>query len=144
MDAKESRKTIKAYNRLAQTLLEFEVLWHTAWAKGTDAILALLQGPVLVAHPTTGQLHVNLNSSVLSMLQEARWMGRIGLPLPDSVRRALLTSDALQRRHTRLSAAVSCLIKEHATLPAELKPLMAPVMKHVNKRAEVGGHACIH
>lgn len=33
MGAKESRRTVKLYNRVAKALVEFEALWHAAWLK---------------------------------------------------------------------------------------------------------------
>lgn len=52
MAAKESKKTIKAYNRLAQTLLEFEALWYAAWVRSVDSAAATLQ--VRASHHVTG------------------------------------------------------------------------------------------
>ena len=54
MEAKESKKTIRTYNRLAQTLLEFERLWHTAWLRSVENSKAQLQATLLAEHPQTG------------------------------------------------------------------------------------------
>lgn len=36
MSTKESKRIVKTYNKVACTLLEFEMLWHQAWLKSVD------------------------------------------------------------------------------------------------------------
>ena len=39
-----------------------------------------------------GQLNVNLHSSITSMLEEAKWMQRLGLEVPDAIHQLSLTN----------------------------------------------------
>lgn len=137
MTAKESKKIIKSYNHLAQTLLEFQALWQAAWERGADAAVALMQNPVLVLHPTTGQLHVNLDSAVLRVLQEAKWFIRLGVSIPDHVRRALLTSESLSMHHATLAHAIAEIGLVQAAVPGPLRAMLQPHINAVIKRAEV-------
>lgn len=138
ISAKESKKTIKAYNRLAQTLLEFEGLMHAAWAKNADAVVAKMQVPVLVQHPTTMHLYVNLDAAVQRVLQEGAWLGRLGLPLPATVRKAMLAGELLKSHYGALTAAVAALAGAQATLPPALRPLGQTMARGVVHRASPG------
>ena len=53
--AKESKRGIRTYNRLAQTLMEFEAMWHRAWLHSVDEAKAQLQATLLTQHPDTGK-----------------------------------------------------------------------------------------
>ena len=138
ISAKESKKTIKAYNRLAQTLLEFEGLMHAAWVKSVDSAVARMQVPLLVQHPTSMQLHVNLDAAVLRVLQEGAWLGRLGLPLPATIKKAMLAADGLKMHLGALSAAVAALAGAQATLPLALRTLGQTMARGVVHRASPG------
>ena len=56
MAARDSKRVIRTYNRLAQALLEFEGLWHQAWLRSVDNAKAQLQATLLTQHPETGGL----------------------------------------------------------------------------------------
>jgi dynein heavy chain len=136
ISAKESKKTIKLYNRLVQTFLEFEGLLHAAWVKNAESAVALMHVPVLVQHPSTLQLHVNLDSAVSRVLTEGAWVGRMGLPLPDKVKKAMLAAESLKNHHGSLAAAVAALAGAQASLPLALKPLGQAMVRGVLGRAE--------
>ena len=53
--AKDSKRAIRTYNRLAQTLMEFEAMWHRAWLHSVDEAKAQLQATLLTQHPDTGE-----------------------------------------------------------------------------------------
>lgn len=53
-------------------------------------VLCVLQKPVL--KPKDGQLKVSLHSSITSMLEEAKWMERLGLEVPDAIHQLSLTN----------------------------------------------------
>lgn len=42
-EAKESRKIIRQYNKVAKALVEYETLWHQAWLRNVDEWKAGLQ-----------------------------------------------------------------------------------------------------
>jgi dynein heavy chain len=138
ISAKESKKTIKLYNRLAQTFLEFEGLMHAAWVRSADSAVELMHVPVLVQYPSTLQLHVNLDAAVPKVLTEGAWVGRMGLPLPGKVKKAMLAAESLKNHHGALEAAVAALSGAQASLPLDLKPLGQEITRGVLRRGEPG------
>jgi dynein heavy chain len=49
--------------------VEFETLWHQAWLKGIEQQRAGLQAPLLVRHPDTGRLLVNLDKELMQLIK---------------------------------------------------------------------------
>jgi dynein heavy chain len=54
MAAKESRKTIALYNRVARALVEYEVLWHASWLRRVHAAKAALGCTLILKDAATG------------------------------------------------------------------------------------------
>lgn len=54
MGSKESKRTVRLYNRLARALVEFEALWYATWVRSVEGAVQGLQAPLLVKHPETG------------------------------------------------------------------------------------------
>jgi dynein heavy chain len=55
--------------QVAKALVEFETLWHQAWLKGIEQQKAGLQAPLLVRHPDSGKLLVNLDRDVMQLIR---------------------------------------------------------------------------
>lgn len=139
MASKESKKIIKSYNRLAQTLLEFEALWNAAYLRSTEALQTQLQAPIFVFNPKNNKLHVNLDAAVLMVLRETRWMGTLGFAIPDSVRKALLLSDRLTLHLGQLSSLVKKINEAVLFIPRALhEMLLQPHVSSLLKHAEPG------
>lgn len=87
--------------QVAKALVEFETLWHQAWLKGIEQQRAGLQAPLLVRHPDTGQLLVNLDKELMQLI---RW---------DCLRYTFLELAHLMfaaRRH-QLAPSATCTLK---------------------------------
>jgi hypothetical protein len=54
---------------VAKALVEFETLWHQAWLKGIEQQRSGLSAPLLVRHPESGQLLVNLDKELMQLIR---------------------------------------------------------------------------
>jgi dynein heavy chain len=54
---------------VAKALVEYETLWHQAWLKGMEQQRAGLNAPLLVRHPDSGQLLVNLDKDIMQLIR---------------------------------------------------------------------------
>ena len=54
MAAKDSRKVIAQYNRVARALVEYEFLWHAEWLRGVHAARAALDCTLILKDAGTG------------------------------------------------------------------------------------------
>lgn len=125
MAAKESRRVVRLYNRVARALVEFEALWHAAWLRGVDAQRAGLSAPLLVRRPDGGALIVNLDRDVMALIREGRHLSQMGAAVPEAVRALLLQEDKLRHYFSRLSAAA----RDHAALLARVPPVFKPLLR---------------
>lgn len=94
---RDSRKVIKTYNKVAKTLVAFELVWYDAWVKSVDAARAGLQATLIIRDPTTGQVFVNLDHEIVQLIQEAKHLTRLGLDLPERARMVLMQEDKYKR-----------------------------------------------
>jgi hypothetical protein len=79
--------------QVAKALVEFETLWHQAWLKGIEQQKAGLQAPLLVRHPDSGKLLVNLDRDVMQLI---RWATHVYEQLTWSTHAACFTRQASQ------------------------------------------------
>lgn len=55
--------------QVAKALVEFETLWHQAWLKGIKQQRVGLHAPLLVRHPDSGKLLVNLDKELMQLIK---------------------------------------------------------------------------
>lgn len=116
-------KTFKIYNRLAQTLLEFETLWYHSWIKNSENVVSYLGRPVLAMHPSTKLLHVNLDASIITLHREAIWLRHMNLKLPASIQKLSLTIGMIQENYHKLALTVRTLNEAKTKAPNPLQTL---------------------
>ena len=98
---------VRKYNQIALALTEYEILHYKSWLKVVEhAQYSLhvsrnyahawymcscsLQVPVLVR--CDGVMEPNLHSSVVFMMEEAKWMGQLGMKVPPEAKSTTLIS----------------------------------------------------
>ena len=68
--------------------------------------LAALQVPVLVRHPSTKELYVNLDPAVHTVVRESEWMRKLGLEIPDSAGIMTYLRNSLKNNFDQLSVRI--------------------------------------
>uniref|UniRef100_A0A672U8C5 Dynein axonemal heavy chain 5 n=1 Tax=Strigops habroptila TaxID=2489341 RepID=A0A672U8C5_STRHB len=71
----EGKRVIRNYNRVAKVLVKFEVIYHREWLQGLEACL-------LVKAPETGELFVNFDPEILTLIRETDCMAQMDLEIP--------------------------------------------------------------
>ena len=71
-------------------IVEFETLWHIAWVRGVETAKSGLQSTLIVRHPQSNKLHVNVDHQILELLRESKCLMRIGYEIPDSAKMVLM------------------------------------------------------
>ena len=84
--SREAKRIVKAYNKVARTLVAFEFLWYEAWCKSIEAAKAGLRATLVIRHPSQGTLHVNFDAQVLQLIREAKCLQRISIEIPEGAR----------------------------------------------------------
>uniref|UniRef100_A0A383W453 AAA+ ATPase domain-containing protein n=1 Tax=Tetradesmus obliquus TaxID=3088 RepID=A0A383W453_TETOB len=138
MAQKESKKVIKMYNRVAKALVEFETLWHQAWLKGIEQQRSGLSAPLLVRHPDSGQLLVNLDKELMQLIREAKYLQLIGVHVPEAARTLLLQEEKFNYYFSQLSFAVHEYESVMARVQPVFKPLLKPHLEDMEKKVAPG------
>ncbi|KAG8123396.1 hypothetical protein E2320_018801 [Naja naja] len=85
----EGKAVVRLYNKISYVLVEFEILYHTAWMKEISQLEYALQVTLLVRHPETGKLLVNFDPKILEIVRETKCMIKMGLEVESVLRQGL-------------------------------------------------------
>ncbi|XP_069476735.1 dynein axonemal heavy chain 5-like [Ambystoma mexicanum] len=134
----EMRKVIRNYNKMASVLLEFELLYHRGWCKCADLAKNGLNASVLVRHPETKELYVNLDPVVLEVLYETKYLHKMGFEVPDIVLSMCAKESQIRHQQVRLQS----MLLDYQTfvngIHATLKPLMRPFIGQIDEALTPG------
>lgn len=100
---RDARKIIKLYNKIAKTLVAFEILWYEAWVKSIEAARAGLQATLIIRHPQTQRVYVNLDHEILQLIAEAKYLARMKVEVPEHARMVLLQEDKYKAYYDELT-----------------------------------------
>eukprot|EP00854_Cymbomonas_tetramitiformis_P002070 gene2070-2767_t len=136
--SKESRRIVKTYNRVASTLIEFEMLWYQGWVKSIEGSKAGLQASLLVRQPQTGRLVVNFDKEILQLLRETRYLQRMGVTVPEGARMVALQSDRFKRYFNELTDMVKKYTALMNSLSPEIQVVLAPHVDDLERKLSPG------
>ena len=125
LQSKDARKIIRMFNKLAKTLVEFEMLWYHAWVGAVETAKSGLQAPLVVRLPEDDKLYVNLDPELLQLIRETKCLERLGLEIPDTAKTVLLQEAKFKRYHNELTF----LFKEYRRVQSSVKPAVVPLLK---------------
>ena len=70
----DAKKVVRNFNKMASVLMEYEMLYHRSWCRAVDSIKSGMHAALLVKHPETKELFVNLDPAILELIQEAKYI----------------------------------------------------------------------
>ncbi|XP_056424627.1 dynein axonemal heavy chain 8 isoform X2 [Hyla sarda] len=127
----EGEAAARLYNSIACVLVKYEVLLHRIWCNDVPSELQdALQANLLVHHPETKQLMVNFDNKILQILQETKYMMKMGLDVPEEAEEFLKIDAKLKSNHLQLEK----LVKTHETICGQILPAFTKVLSgKINK-----------
>ena len=60
------------------------MLYHRGWCRAVETAKSGLSASLLVRHPDTRQLFVNFDPQILELIQEAKYLKKLNLEIPDA------------------------------------------------------------
>ncbi|NXM47653.1 DYH8 protein, partial [Gymnorhina tibicen] len=102
----EGKAVVQSYNKLAYVLVEFEVVYHTAWMKEMSQLQYPLQSTIFVRHPKTEKLLVNFDPHILEIVRETKCMMKLGLEVPEQAVKIAIMEDKLKLKKLQLESIV--------------------------------------
>ncbi|XP_052505535.1 dynein axonemal heavy chain 8 [Budorcas taxicolor] len=131
LSSAEGKAVIRQYNKISYVLVEFEVVYHTAWIREISQLQYALQATLFVRHPETGKLLVNFDPKILEVVRETKCMIKMQLDVPEQAKRLLKLESKLKGDKLYLQG----LLQHYDDLCQEVPPvfvnLMTPKMKKV-------------
>ncbi|XP_067341693.1 dynein axonemal heavy chain 5-like [Channa argus] len=122
----------QSYNRIAVVLLQYEMLHLRAWSQAAESAPHSLSAALLVRHETTKEVFVNLDPVVLEVLQEARWMNKLGATVPKVIIKMMNREEQLKALDHRLLE----LLQDYSSVVHRIPPLLLPLMQPFICRVE--------
>ena len=126
------RKGTTLYNKLAQVLVAYELLYYQAWLKQIDIALDGLNAFILVRHPETGEIFVNFDMSLLELIRETQCMLHLKLEIPANV----LVFTASGSKFKRDYNAIQMILTESKRISHKVSPIFLPLIQPHRKILE--------
>ena len=106
MKQPETRRAIKAFNKLAQVLVEYEVVHLRVWNKRIAETQQSLNATLLIRDPDTQTLHVNFDPKVSELMREIDVMSGMGIDVPATARVFRTKREGLKAMQNSLKVSV--------------------------------------
>ncbi|XP_015212531.2 dynein axonemal heavy chain 5 isoform X1 [Lepisosteus oculatus] len=134
----EAKRIIRNYNKVAKVLLEFEVLYHRGWLRQIETAKAGLQASLLVKSSETGELFVNFDPQILTLIRETDCMSRMGLEIPPFAAALQQKQDLLKKNCNKLQMVLTENTRVRSKLPSAFRQLAASHLAKVDEAIQPG------
>ncbi|XP_051710736.2 dynein axonemal heavy chain 8 isoform X1 [Oryctolagus cuniculus] len=131
LSSSEGKAVIRQYNKISYVLVEFEVIYHTAWIREISQIQYALQATLFVRHPETGKLLVNFDPKILEVVRETKCMIKMKLDVPEQAKKILKLENKLKSDKLYLQGLLQYYDDLCQEVPSVFVNLMTPKMKKV-------------
>ncbi|XP_073486924.1 dynein axonemal heavy chain 5-like [Aquarana catesbeiana] len=133
LQGQEMKKIIRSYNNIASVLVEFELLYYRGWCKCAELAKTGLHASLLVRHPETKELFVNLDPSILEVLYETKYLHKMGFDVPDVIHSIATREQQIKVQQIKLQDMLMDYQAFTNKIPALLKPLMSPFITQIEE-----------
>ncbi|XP_071074543.1 dynein axonemal heavy chain 8 [Dasypus novemcinctus] len=127
----EGKSVIRQYNKISYVLVEFEVVYHTAWVREISQLQYALQATLFVRHPESGKLLVNFDPKITEIVRETKCMIKMKLDVPEQAKRLLKLESKLKADKLYLQGLLQYYDELCQEVPSVFVNLMTPKMKKV-------------
>lgn len=122
---RESKRIIKIYNKLAKTLIAFELLWYDAWCHSIEAAKKGLYTTLIVRNTQTNKMHVNFDMEIFQLIRESRCLVKIGMRIPETAQLIVLQEEKFKSYYNDLKY----LLLEYDRILHKVVPIIKPVLE---------------
>ncbi|XP_053268003.1 dynein axonemal heavy chain 5 [Pleuronectes platessa] len=134
----EMSKVIRSYNKMALMLLQYEEVQLQGWVQTAERAPHCLSAALLVRHQNCKEVSVNLDPVVLEVLQEFRWMTKLGVFVPKVLVKMTSRESEIKALHNQLQELLLDYRSVVDGIPAPLFPLMQPFIGRVEAALSPG------
>ena len=112
------------------------MLYYNAWVRQLQAAQEGLKASLLVRHPETQEMFVNLDEQIPALVRETTVMSRFGLEIPEQARSLLQKGRAIKDCHDQLKLLLSSVARQRSRVKDILRPLFRHHLKRVDEALE--------
>ncbi|KFQ30560.1 Dynein heavy chain 5, axonemal, partial [Mesitornis unicolor] len=134
----DGKRIIRNYNKVAKVLMEFEVIYHRGWLQQIELTERGLQAFLLVKAPETGELFVNFDPQILTLIRETDCMAHMCLEIPP------FASIIQQKRdwYKKIASNLHMMLTEYKRIKLKIQhpieQLMVPWLANVDDAIQPG------
>ena len=114
MQLPATRKAIKSYNRLAQVLVEYEIVFLQIWTRQIAQARSSLEATLLVRNPSDGSIVVNFDQKISELLRDIQVLSGMGVEVPTHGLLVYARKHTILEHHDTLQVSV---MSETTALP---------------------------
>ncbi|EDV21817.1 uncharacterized protein TRIADDRAFT_59929 [Trichoplax adhaerens] len=138
LQSQEAKRIIKNYNKVAKVLLEYEMIYYHGWHKQIEAAKSGLHASLLVRHPDTGELFVNFDPQILTLIRETDCIGRLELEIPEVAASLKERQASLKESYHILELLLSENKRVRSKIPSNFETLLMPHLATIDAALEPG------
>ncbi|XP_019376784.1 PREDICTED: dynein heavy chain 5, axonemal [Gavialis gangeticus] len=138
LQSSEAKRIIRNYNKVAKVLLEFEVIYHRRWMQQVEVNKAGLQASLLVKEPETGELFVNFDPQILTLLREIECMAHMHLEIPPFAIALQQKQDSYKKKYNKLQMMLVEYKRVKSKIQMPIDQLIAPHLAKVDDAIHPG------
>ena len=122
------KSIVKSYNKMARTLVEFQTLYIQQWNNSIESAKTGLQATLIVRHPGSSKLHVNLDGDIIQLIREAKLLGKMDVEIPETAKIMLESEQKFKRYYQELW----CLLSDFEKVKGKCGFLNSVLTNHIN------------
>ncbi|XP_042662867.1 dynein axonemal heavy chain 5 isoform X2 [Tyto alba] len=134
----DGKRVIRNYNKVAKVLMEFEVIYHRGWLQQIELTKRGLQAFLLVKAPETGELFVNFDPQILTLIRETDCMAHMCLEIPPSASIIQHKRDWYKKIVSNLHMMLAEYKRIKLKIQHPMEQLMAPRLANVDDAIQPG------
>ncbi|CAM4590230.1 unnamed protein product [Lepidochelys kempii] len=134
----EAKRIVRNYNKVAKVLLEFEVIYHRGWLQQIEVTKTGLQASLLVKAPETGELFVNFDPQILTLIRETECMAHMHLEIPSFAIALQQKQDSYKKDFNQLQMMLAEYKRVKSKIQTPIDQLMAPHLANVDDAIQPG------
>ncbi|CAF0945608.1 unnamed protein product [Adineta steineri] len=134
----EGKLVIKNFNKIAEALLQYEILFYRNWERSIDLIKKGMESSVLIRNPETKEEYVNFDPQVLELIKDAQYLAKLGLDIPEVATTLLRQEEQIRQTSVKLQELLTEIKQTYATIPKDLYPLFKPHREKVEEALRPG------
>ncbi|XP_074662754.1 uncharacterized protein LOC141915202 [Tubulanus polymorphus] len=131
-------RIVRIYNKLATALVTFESLWFGQLRAHIEQAKIGLKATLLIHHPQTKEIVANTDEGVVELIQEAKWLMRLGIQIPESAMVVLQQELRFKKYKDNIEHCLKEFRDVREAIPAPFKGLFVNSIESVKQQLQPG------